>query len=42
MTRNISDKMKRLAVCAALTCVLGGGPVAVLLLGVAVASQGRG
>jgi len=41
MTKNISDKMKRLAVGAALTCVLGGGPVAMLLLGVAVAT-GRG
>jgi hypothetical protein len=40
MTRKISKRMKALAVGAAITGVLGGGAAAVLLPGVAVASQG--
>jgi hypothetical protein len=40
MTRNISKKMKALTAGAAITCVLGGGAAAVLLPGVAFASQG--
>ena len=40
MTRNISNKMKALTVGPAISCVLGGGAAAVLLPGVAVASQG--
>ena len=40
MTRKISNKMKALTAGAAISCVLGGGAAAVLLPGVAVASQG--
>jgi len=38
MTRTKSNKMKALAVSAAITCVLGGGAAAVLLPSVASAS----
>jgi hypothetical protein len=37
--QEMSAKMKALATGAAITCVLGGGAAAVLLPGVAVASQ---
>ena len=40
MTRKISKRIKALAAGAAITCVLGGGAAAVLLPGVAFASQG--
>jgi hypothetical protein len=40
MTRKISNRMKALTAGVAISCVLGGGAAAVLLPGVAFASQG--